>query len=71
MAKDNNQYDARTLVSAALLFIGFALILFFLPNIMLAVGARSHVLAGFVVAGVIVLPFAILWLHARFKRRND
>ena len=29
------------------------------------------VLAGAVVAGILVLPFAGLWLHARLKRRGN
>ncbi|MCI5074746.1 hypothetical protein [Oricola sp.] len=71
MSDKNSQYDARTLAAAAAIFIGFALIIFFLPNIMLAVGEQNRVLAGAVVIGVLVLPFVGLWLRGRMRRKGD
>ena len=50
---DNSQYDRKTLLTAAALFIGFALVIYFLPNIMMAVGGESRWLAGVVVAAVL------------------
>jgi membrane protein DedA with SNARE-associated domain len=67
---DNNEYDRKTLVSAAVIFIGFALILYFLPNIMIAVGGENRWLAGAVVAAVLVLPFVGLWLRGRWRRKD-
>ncbi|WP_193174866.1 hypothetical protein [Oricola nitratireducens] len=67
---DNNEYDRKTLVTAAAIFIGFALILYFLPNIMIAVGGENRWLAGAVVAAVLVLPFVGLWLRGRWRRKD-
>lgn len=65
---DNNNYDRKTLLAAAAIFIGFALILYFLPNIMIAAGGESRWLAGIIVAAVLVLPFLGLWLRGRARR---
>jgi uncharacterized membrane protein YqjE len=67
---DNNEYDRKTLVSAAVIFIGFALVLYFLPDIMIAVGGENRWLAGAVVAAVLVLPFVGLWLRGRWRRKD-
>ena len=67
---DNNEYDRKTLVAAAVIFIGFALVLYFLPNIMLAVGGENRWLAGAVVAAVLVAPFLGLWLRGRSRRKG-
>ena len=66
----NGNYDRRTLISAALLLVGFALILYFLPSIMMAIGAQSPVLAAAVVAAVLLLPFIGLWLRGRARRNK-
>ncbi|MAS07992.1 MAG: hypothetical protein CL534_25335 [Ahrensia sp.] len=66
----NGNYDRRTLISAALLLVGFALILYFLPSIMMAIGAQSPVLAAAVVAAVLLLPFIGLWLRGRSRRNK-
>lgn len=67
---DNNRYDTRTLIAAGLAFGALALILYFLPPIMMAAGAVSPWLAAVVVGAVMILPFAGLWLHARMKRKG-
>jgi len=66
----NGNYDRKTLISAALLLVGFALILYFLPSIMMAIGAQSPVLAAAVVAAVLLLPFIGLWLRGRSRRNK-
>ena len=71
MSEDRNgNYDRKTLISAAILFIGFALILYFLPAIMMAIGAQSPVLAAIVVAAVLLVPFVGLWLRGRARRNK-
>ncbi|MEN0000179.1 MAG: hypothetical protein AAF940_04790 [Pseudomonadota bacterium] len=60
-------YDRRTLITAALLFIGFCLLLFFLPQIMLAIGGENPWIAGAVIAAILVLPFVGLWLRGRTR----
>ncbi len=68
---DNNRYEARTLVAAGLIFAGFAAVLYFLPNIMMAVGNENRYLAIAVVAAVLVLPFVGLWLRGRARRGKN
>ena len=71
MSEDRNgNYDRKTLISAAILFIGFALVLYFLPTIMMAIGAQSPVLAVIVVAAVLLVPFVGLWLRGRARRNK-
>jgi len=64
----NNRYDSKTLLTAAAIFIGFALLIYFLPTIMLAIGGENRWLAGAIVAAVLVLPFLGLWLRGRMRR---
>ncbi|MEL6201082.1 MAG: hypothetical protein AAFQ04_13095 [Pseudomonadota bacterium] len=77
---DNNQnedelmsptYSRATLLIAASLFIGFCLLVFFLPQIMLAIGGDNAWVAGSVIAAVLVLPFIGLWLRGRMRGGND
>lgn len=70
MANNNNDYDRKTLISAAALLIGFGVLLYYLPPIMKAIGQESLWLAAAMVAVVIVLPFAVLWLRGRMRRRK-
>lgn len=65
---DDSNYNRKTLITAAVLFVGFALLLYFLPNIMLAIGGQNRWLAGAVVAAVLILPFFGLWLRGRARR---
>jgi len=65
---DNSEYDRKTLLTAAAIFIGFALLLYFLPDFMLAIGDKNRWLAGAVVIAVLVLPFIGLWLRGRARR---
>lgn len=65
---NNQQYDRKTLLVAAALFIGFCLLTYFLPAIMGAVGTDLPYLTGAVIAGFLVLPFIGLWLRGRSKR---
>jgi membrane protein DedA with SNARE-associated domain len=69
MANDK-QYDRSTLIAAAVIFIGFGLVIYFLPNIMQAVGGENRWAAGAVVIAVLVLPFAGLWLRGRSRRKG-
>ncbi|WP_349362780.1 MAG: hypothetical protein ABL307_10730 [Roseitalea porphyridii] len=63
-------YDRGTLIIAGLIFIGFALLLYFLPAIMTAIGGDNPWAAGAAVGFVLVLPFLGLWLRGRSRRRN-
>ena len=68
--KSASSYDGRTLITAALLFISFCLLLFFLPQIMLAIGGENPWIAGTVIAAILVLPFVGLWLRGRMRGAN-
>ncbi len=70
-AKPPNAYDTPTLIVAGLIFVGFCLALYFLPTIMLVIGGDNPVAAGIMIAVILVLPFAGLWLRGRVRRRQD
>ena len=64
-----SEYGRGTLIVAGLIFVGFALLLYFLPVIMTAIGGDSPWAAGAAIAAVLVLPFLGLWLRGRSRRR--
>ncbi|MGB7431142.1 MAG: hypothetical protein WA921_01590 [Ahrensia sp.] len=66
--ENNDSYDRKTLITAACLFVGFCLLVFYAPTIMLMIGGENSYVAGAFVVGVIVLPFVGLWLRGRMKR---
>ena len=51
------------------IFVGFALLLYFLPAMMTAIGGDNPWAAGAAVAAVLVLPFLGLWLRGRARRK--
>ncbi|MEL6437540.1 MAG: hypothetical protein AAFP99_12190 [Pseudomonadota bacterium] len=63
-------YDRTTLFVAAAIFIGFCLFIFFLPQIMLAIGGENRLIAGAMIGVVLILPFAGLWLRGRIKAKS-
>ena len=57
-------------IAAAVILLGAALVIYFLPTIVLFIGNYSPVLA-FVVGALLLLGFfAIFWLRARYQRRK-
>lgn len=58
-----------TIIAAAIIFAGLLLFAWFLPNIMLAAGNISPVLAGVVVVIFLLGLFALLWVRSRTKGR--
>ncbi|MEO0544271.1 MAG: hypothetical protein AAFY99_10680 [Pseudomonadota bacterium] len=64
-------YSRSTLLVAAALFIGFCLLLFFLPQIMLAIGGDNSWVAGSVIGAVLILPFVGFWLRGRSRRKGQ
>jgi hypothetical protein len=64
------EYDRGTLIVAGLIFVGFALLLYFLPAIMTAIGGDNPWAAGAAVGAVLVLPFLGLWLRGRSRRKQ-
>jgi len=55
-------------IAAAIILIGFGLVAFYLPNIMLFVGERSPVAAGIVGVAFVLAFFLVFWLRARYQK---
>ncbi|MBN9035360.1 MAG: hypothetical protein J0H53_04755 [Rhizobiales bacterium] len=60
----------RTVIAAGLIFIGFGLFAWFLPDIMLAAGNLSPWAAGVVVIVFLLGFFALFWVRSRYKDRG-
>ncbi len=63
---DANNRNAA--IAAAVILIGFGLVAFFMPTIMLAVGEYSTVAAGVVAVVFVAAFFLIFWLRSRSRR---
>ena len=55
-------------IAAAIFVVGFGLLAFFLPTIMIAVGNVSTIAAGVVAVAFVAIFFVVLWLRARSQR---
>ena len=55
-------------IAAAIFVVGFGLLAFYMPTIMLAVGQYSTVAAGVIAVAFVAAFFLILWLRARSQR---
>lgn len=64
------EYDRGTLIIAGAIFVGFALLLYFLPAIMTAIGGDNPWAAGIAIGAVLILPFLGLWLRGRVRRKG-
>lgn len=58
-------------LAAAIILIGFGLFAFYLPNIMLALGERSHVAAAIFGILFVLSFFGIFWLRARYQKKAN
>jgi len=58
----------RSAIAAAAILIGFGLLAYFLPTIMIALGDVSIVAAGIFAALFVLAFFAIFWIRARVQR---
>ena len=61
--------NRRTIIAAAIIFGGFLLFAWLLPDIMRAAVDISPVLAGAVVVVFLLGLFAVLWVRSRTKGR--
>ncbi len=60
---------SRNAAIAAFIFVvGFGLVFYFMPTIMLAVGAYSPAAAGVIAVVFVAAFFVVLWLRARSQR---
>lgn len=55
-------------IAAAIILVGFGLVAFYMPSIMLAVGDYSAIAAGFVAVAFVAAFFLVFWLRARSQR---
>lgn len=60
-----------SLIAAGLIMVGFGIVAFFMPTIMLAVGNISPAAAGGIATLFVAAFFLVFWLRARTQRRND
>jgi hypothetical protein len=60
----NNRNSA---IAAAIILIGFGLVAFFMPNIMLAVGDMSPIVAGVIAVLFVAAFFLVFWLRGRSR----
>jgi len=58
-------------IAAALILGGAALVIYFMPSLVLWIGNYSPVLAVIVGTLLILAFFWIFWLRARYQRRRD
>lgn len=55
-------------IAAAIFVIGFGVVAFWMPTIMLAVGDYSTIAAGAIAVAFVGAFFLILWLRSRSQR---
>lgn len=59
--------NRSAVIAAAAIMLGFGLIAFFMPNIMLAIGSVSPVAAGIVAVLFVAAFFIVFWLRGRSR----
>lgn len=62
---DERRKDRNALFAAAVILIGFGLLAYFLPTIMLAAGEVSSLAAIVVAVGFVALFFLIFWIRSK------
>ena len=62
---DKNTRNA--LVAAALILVGFGLVAFYMPTIMISLGELSPIAGGIVAVLFVVAFFGIFWLRGRSR----
>ncbi|KJF67268.1 hypothetical protein RS75_14775 [Rhizobium nepotum 39/7] len=63
--------DRSPLFAAAAIIIGFGLVFYVMPKIMLWLGEYSPWLAATFGAVAVLCFFLLFWLRARYQRRRD
>lgn len=63
--------NRKAALAAAIILIGFGLVAFFMPNIMLAIGEYSTLAAGAVAVAFVAAFFLIFWLRGRSKAKRS
>jgi len=57
-------------IAAAVILVGFGLLAFFMPTIMLTVGEASPVAAGLIAILFVAAFFGVFWWRSRTKRED-
>lgn len=68
MADPKNRSAA---IAAAIIFIGFGIVAYFMPSLMIAMGDSSPILAAIFAAIFIIGFFGVFWLRSRYQKRKD
>ncbi|WP_292897045.1 MULTISPECIES: hypothetical protein [unclassified Nitratireductor] len=63
--------NRKAAVAAALILIGFGVVAYLMPRIMLAIGAYSPWVAGVVAVLFVLAFFMVFWLRARVQRKRN
>ncbi len=63
--------DRSPAIAAALIIVGFGIVFFVMPKIMLWLGDYSPWLAAAFGAVAVLCFFLLFWLRARYQRRRD
>ncbi|WP_157016359.1 hypothetical protein [Mesorhizobium xinjiangense] len=58
----------NTAIAAAIILLGFGLVAFYMPSIMLTLGERSPLAAGAVAVVFVAAFFLVFWLRARNQK---
>lgn len=65
---DRNTRNAA--LAATIILLGFGLVAFYMPTIMLALGESSPIAGGIVAVLFVLAFFGIFWLRGRSRRDN-
>ncbi len=63
--------NRKSAIAAAIILIGFGIVAFLMPRIVLAVGEYSTVAAAGLAVVFVLAFFMIFWLRARVQKRRD
>ena len=64
--------NRNTIIAAVVIMLGFGLVAFFMPTIMLAVGRTSPVAAGLIAVLFVAAFFMVFWLRGKRQQgRKD
>lgn len=69
-AKNPNTERRNGAIAAALIMVGFGILFYSMPMIMLAVGPYSHILAALIAVVFVLAFFAVFWLRAKYQQKH-
>ncbi len=65
-----DQGNRNSALAAAAILVGFGMLAYFMPTIMLAIGGYSPMVAGVVAVGFVAAFFLVFYLRAHAQRRK-